>query len=90
MIDTLREELHLRERRLDQVLNEKNSILNERERHISELQVNIRERERELIQLNEKLRHIEEQFDVRQHFLSRSDLIAALLESRTSIERVST
>jgi hypothetical protein len=63
-LETLREELRKRDRRIDQLLNEKNSAINECEHHITELQTIIRDRESEIVLTNDKLQQIQHQFDV--------------------------
>jgi len=45
-------------------LNDKKLDINESEHHISELQTIIRDREREIINTNDKLRQLENNFDV--------------------------
>jgi hypothetical protein len=59
IIETLREELANQDRKLQQ-------LSNEYERHLSELQTTIGDREREIFNINDKLRKSEQRFDVKQ------------------------
>jgi hypothetical protein len=61
VIETLHEEIRNRDRKLEQLLNEKNFAANEYERHLSELQNIIRDRESEIVHINDK-------FDVEKFF----------------------
>lgn len=72
-IEVLREQLRTREERIEQLLREKQALINEYEHRLSELETIYRDRERQNDQLNEKLRKSEIQSDVnRMELLSSS------------------
>ena len=58
IIETLRDELGNRDRKLEQ-------LSDEYQRHLSELQTIIGDRERDIFNLNDKLRKSEQRFDVK-------------------------
>ncbi len=64
-IETLQEELQNRNKRIDEILNEKNAAIDQCERQIHELQLNIQDREHKLVHLNDKLEQAEQKLDVK-------------------------
>lgn len=65
VLETLREEVENRNRRIDEILNETNSAIDQRERHIAELQLAIKDRERKLAETDERLGEAEQKIDVK-------------------------
>jgi len=64
-IEALQEELQNRSQRIDEIINEKNSVIDQCERQIDALQLNIQDREHKLDHTNEKLAQAEEKIDVK-------------------------
>lgn len=64
-IETLEEELGKRNRRIDDILNEQNSTIDQYKRQIGELELNIQDREHKLAHTNEKLEQAEQKIDVK-------------------------
>lgn len=79
IIGTLREEIRNREKRIDQILEEKYSVIHEFESQISDLQSTIRDREREIAKTNDKLQQSEQNFDVKKKRISLSDYFHCLI-----------
>ncbi|CAF0739616.1 unnamed protein product [Rotaria sp. Silwood1] len=65
-IETLHQDLVKRERRIDELLNEKTSITQEYERYISELKLNIQDCKRRFTQTNDQLQEAEQKIDALQ------------------------
>lgn len=78
-IEVLREQLRTREERIEQLLREKQALINEYEHRLSELETIYRDRERQNDQLNEKLRKSEIQSDVNRMELLSSGCIFVFL-----------
>jgi uncharacterized protein (DUF3084 family) len=64
-VQTLREELDNRNRRFDEILNDKNFTIDQRERQIGALELNIKDREHKLAETVEKLGEAEQKIDVK-------------------------
>lgn len=63
-VEILREQLRSREERIEELLREKQLLINDYEHRLSEVETIYRDRERQKDQLNEKLRKSEIQSDV--------------------------
>lgn len=80
-LETLREEIKDRDQRIDEILNEKNSTIAQRERQFNELQITIKDRERKLQEVTEQLGEAEEKIDVKKSKFSSQKSFGSLFSN---------